>query len=659
MAHSTEEIEAGLETLALEPLHVFDIHTESNLNPPLDKLPRLGDEAKKELESKGENAEDVLKRPSIKATKTDPSYPFTDYFISSSHNTYLLTAQVLGKCSAEAYVHVLSRGCRCVEIDVWPSSSGPIVTHGYTLSGSVPFADVCNAIGSWIDQTYGSFAPKGGLFSKNYQPAYLPPSNQTFIPPQGKAPDDFPVFISLECHVPPSGQGELVKAMRDAWGARLVEGPLEGVDDDKVSPSDLRGRVLVMVEYYPPLFESGPSDDSDDDEDNDKGRKPKKTKRSWWKWGAKAEESSGEDEDDFLTSEDEEARSLDGGGEKGVWPGRRRQPTTDDGEPPKCDKISDELAALGYYARSLKPGKGWLGEHPAHVLINISESASSRLLSAVSAHRSSHDHAPGDHPSHVHKHSRLLHLPSPLAALVLHASHHLRRIYPKGTRVRSTNPDPSQFWRTGSQVVSLNWQKYDRGMQVNEGLFVGTPGWVLKPASLRRQPEGYAPPIAGKMKLKGEIIGASALPAPNGREGKSYNTYIKGELYYHRDRTSLLEKLLPDDSVEAEGLRSKKCLESVRLKWKSKSEKVKDVPGLGADVVWNETFELEYELDELAFIRLLIYEDEFGRDDRIASFCAPVDRLVTDRWVAIRMLNTKGKDVGATVLARFSLERVD
>jgi hypothetical protein len=59
-------------------------------------------------------------------------------FLRSSHNTYLLSRQLIGRSSAAPYTHVLSdRNCRCVEIDVWPSKNGPIVTHGYTLSQSV------------------------------------------------------------------------------------------------------------------------------------------------------------------------------------------------------------------------------------------------------------------------------------------------------------------------------------------------------------------------------------------------------------------------------------------------------------------------------------------------------------------------------------------
>lgn len=55
-------------------------------------------------------------------TSDDMSYPLNDYFIYSSHNTYLTNHQLYGESSVEMYNFAVLDGCRLVELDCWVST---------------------------------------------------------------------------------------------------------------------------------------------------------------------------------------------------------------------------------------------------------------------------------------------------------------------------------------------------------------------------------------------------------------------------------------------------------------------------------------------------------------------------------------------------------
>ncbi|KAJ6667269.1 hypothetical protein lerEdw1_017247 [Lerista edwardsae] len=71
----------------------------------------------------------------------------------------------------------------------------------------------------------------------------------------------------------------------------------------------------------------------------------------------------------------------------------------------------------------------------------------------------------------------------------------MSRIYPKGTRMDSSNYMPQMFWNVGCQMVALNFQTTDVPMQQNMALFEfnGQSGYLLKHDFMRRQDKQFDP----------------------------------------------------------------------------------------------------------------------------------------------------------------------
>jgi Phosphatidylinositol-specific phospholipase C, Y domain len=119
-----------------------------------------------------------------------------------------------------------------------------------------------------------------------------------------------------------------------------------------------------------------------------------------------------------------------------------------------------------------------------------------------------------------------------------HNRNHFMRTYPKGLRVSSSNLDPSVFWRKGVQMVALNWQRWDAGMMLNEGMFAGSGGWMLKPQGYRSSDKSssgttQAQAIAHRtLNLVVTIYAGQDLPLPEGDDKPDgFHPYVKCELH--------------------------------------------------------------------------------------------------------------------------------
>ncbi|SCV49121.1 uncharacterized protein FFB14_10721 [Fusarium fujikuroi] len=311
-------------------------------------------------------------------------YPINQYFISSSHNTYLHGRQVAARSKLKGYISTLSQGCRSVEVDCWDGRDGqPIVKHGYSLTTSISFRSVIETINN-----YAFFA------------------------------SDLPLWLSLEVHCNPAQRDIMARTMLEIFRSSLVVEPLDASSQELPSPNQLRGKILLKVKVArdpEPLQEPlAPEDLNLDD--------------------------PGED------IENHDHQDLPG----------------------------DLLQSLAVYGASRRLPKDAEFDTHRNFIYSVSE-------------------------RNFKKHTK------DNCSLELSGRQHLVRVYPKLNRVDSSNFDPLQCWRHGVQMAALNCQTDDFYMSLNQAMFHGSSGYVLK-----------ASPQTTQIQLQVDVLMARGLKVSTG-----------------------------------------------------------------------------------------------------------------------------------------------
>lgn len=379
----------------------------------------------------------------------------------------------------------------------------------------------------------------------------------------------YPVILTLEDHLTPDLQAKVAKMIKETFGDMLYISESENMAEFP-SPDDLKGKIVISTKQPKEYLQAknGKDEPQNDAEEGVWGEEISDGRAQM----SAARQMSEQYSDKYVEEVEEEQEEIEKKAQQGV------------------DNEYKRLIAIHLTRR----------KHDMNEDLKVDPEKVTRLSLGEKAY----EKATASHG----------------ADIIRFTQRNLLRIFPRSTRITSSNYNPLMGWRYGVQMVAANMQGHGRKLWLTQGMFRanGGCGYVKKPDILMNSdPDKMFDP-------------KSNLPVKT----RLKVTVYMGDGWRFDFRKTHFDKCSPPDfyaRVGIAGVAADTRMDQTRVIMDSW------IP------MWDHEFEFPLTVPELALLRVEVHEsDNHQKDDFGGQICMPVWELRSGIR-SVRLCNHKGE----------------